>query len=113
MNPYYIIGVIATSILVYAILVAAVTLTGVSIGIAMIVVYAIMLCCMFSMQKRARQAYMPQTERRRPSSVASSTVGASMAASITSPIRLGRLAEQQAANQESSATSIVGAVDAR
>lgn len=109
MNPYYMIVVIAISMFIYAMLVAAVTLTGVSIGVAMIVVYAIMLCCMFSMQKRARQAYVPQTERRRSSAV----TAAGFSAPVSTSISLGQLAQQQAANQDSSVSTVVSAADAR
>lgn len=95
-NPYYMIGFIAISMVVYATLVAAVTLTGVSIGVGMIIVYAVMLGCMLSMQKRARQAYVPQAERRRSPVVTTAGFSAPIATSIS----LGRLAQQQAANQD-------------
>ncbi len=121
MNPYFIIGVIASSMLIYALLVVAVTLTGLSIGISMIVVYAIMLCCMYSMQKRARQAYTPQMERRRSPAIAASTIAApSLGVPLTAPVSLNRLVEQdelleqEAANQDLRVTtSAVGALDAR
>jgi len=59
MNPYHM------SVLIYVLLVALVSLTGISVVAAMIVVYTAMVACMVTMQKRARQAYIPQPERRR------------------------------------------------
>lgn len=61
MNPYYILGVIAVSLMIYGALVSLVTLTGLSVVAAMITVYAAMFGFMLSMQRRARLAYLPKT----------------------------------------------------
>lgn len=89
MNPYYMLGLITVSIVLYASLVALVSLTGLPVVGAMVLVYAVMLYFMFSMQKRARQAYVPN-ERRRNVAFAHRNVRV---------VQLG-FAGQEAANQD-------------
>jgi len=64
-NPYYILGMIALSVMMYAALVSLLTLTGISIVTAMFFVYATMAVFMVAMQRRAVQAFLPNSERRR------------------------------------------------
>ncbi len=93
MNPYYMLATIAVSMLIYAATVAMITLVGVPVIAAMGLVYAVMMWFMFSMQKRARQAYIPQERRR----TTATSMGFSTAVHI--PAALG-FQDQVAANQE-------------
>ncbi len=57
MNPYQVMGIIATCTVVFAGVVALLTLHGMPILIAFMCVYLVAVVCMLGMQKRARQTY--------------------------------------------------------
>lgn len=101
MNPYYMLATIALSMLIYAATVALVALLGVPVIVAMVLVYAVMMWFMFGMQKRARQAYIPQ-ERRRSAAAAQGFSTVMPTAQI--PAALG-FRDQVAANQERAAAA--------
>jgi len=57
MNPYQVMGIIATCTVVFAGVVALLTLHGMPMLIAFMCVYVVAVVCMLGMQKRARQTY--------------------------------------------------------
>lgn len=57
MNPYQVMGIIASCTLVFAGVVTLLTMQGVPLLLAFLGVYLVAVCCMLGMQKRARQTY--------------------------------------------------------
>ena len=57
MNPYQVMGIIASCTLVFAGVVTFLTMHGVPVLLAFLSVYLLAVWCMLGMQKRARQTY--------------------------------------------------------
>ncbi len=64
MNPYQIVGIIAGSMLVFAMIVAALTLAGVPLIVAFLGVYLVTMWFMIGMQRRAQQSCNFREQRR-------------------------------------------------
>ena len=57
MNPYQVMGIIASCTLVFAGVVTLLAMQGVPVLVAFLSVYLLAVFCMLGMQKRARQSY--------------------------------------------------------
>lgn len=64
MNPYQVMGIIAGCTIVFAGVVTFLTMQGVHILLALLVVYLFAVYCMLCMQRRARESYEAREEFR-------------------------------------------------
>jgi Na+-transporting methylmalonyl-CoA/oxaloacetate decarboxylase gamma subunit len=64
MNPYQVMGIIACCTIVFAGVVTLLTMQGVHILLAFLVVYLVAVWCMLGMQRRARESYEVREEFR-------------------------------------------------
>ncbi|NND91302.1 MAG: hypothetical protein HKN42_10595 [Granulosicoccus sp.] len=97
MGPYQIMGIIACCTIVFAGVVTLLTMQGMHILLALLVVYLVAIWCMLGMQRRARESYEIREEFRSRSHTGESLPGRVRSSDFQSP---GRAVGQQAVHHQ-------------